>query len=310
MAQKKPPLALRAARLLRGFGARSGARASYLLLRKELAPDSAGDPKSLRIPGVPLPIWLREATSDFNVMEQIFLRGEYDFSEWPAHHAAIGTAYAVCLADGRVPVIVDCGANVGYASVWFALRYPRAIVCAVEPEPQNFALLSRNVADYPNVIPIHAAISDRVGKISLRNPSGEPWACQTEEDAHGSVATVTVPDLLKRWPDGAPLIVKIDIEGHETALFRSNTGWTETTPLVVFEMHDWLFHWRGTGDAMFRCLTRSRRDYLIRGENIFAFVHPQAMRAVTAPEERIPAGAADLTFLHHPQRAHSGTSNR
>jgi FkbM family methyltransferase len=297
MAKKGPPLPLRAVRLVRGLGLGSGIRATYLLLRKELGPPSAGDPKHLRVPGVPHPIWLRESTSDFDVMEQIFVRGEYDFSEWTAHHAAIDEAYAELLGAGKVPVIVDCGANVGYASIWFATRYPQAVIHAVEPEPRNFALLSRNVVDYPNIFPIHAGISDRVTRISLHNPSDEPWACQTEEDAHGPVATVTIPDLIRQRIDGAPLIVKVDIEGHETALFRSNTAWAQATPLVVFEMHDWLFHWRGTGDAMFRCLTQRRRDYLVRGENIFAFAHPPTAhavmaddRAAAAPRERV-AGA-------------------
>jgi FkbM family methyltransferase len=289
---KKPPLPLRAVRLVRGLGARSGVRACYLLLRKELAPHSNGGPKRLRIPAVPHPIWLREATSDFDVMEQIFVRGEYDFGEWPSHHAAIDKVYAELLGNGKVPVIVDCGANIGYASIWFATRYPRAMIYAVEPEPNNFALLARNVAPYPNVTPIQAGISDRVTQISLYNPANEPWACQTQEDAHGPIATVTIPDLLARRPDGAPLIVKVDIEGHETVLFRSNTGWVESTPLVVFEMHDWLFHWRGTGDAMFRCLTQSRRDYLVRGENIFAFAHPPPARAVMAADART-AGARE-----------------
>ena len=289
MAQKKPPLALRAVRLVRGLGIRSGTRACYLLLRKELARKSTGAPHQLRVPGVPHPIWLREATSDFDVMEQIFLRREYDFSEWTAHHAAIEKAYADCLAERNVPIIVDCGANIGCASIWFALRYPEAVIYAVEPEPRNFAMLSRNVVDYRNIVPIQAAISDRVARVSLRNPTDEPWACQTEEDAQGAIAAVTISDLVAQRPNGTPLIVKVDIEGHETALFRSNTAWAQSTPLVVFEMHDWLFHWRGTGDAMFRCLTRRRRDYLVRGENIFAFAHPPSVRAVMAPDDETTA---------------------
>jgi hypothetical protein len=36
---------------------------------------------------------------------------------------------------------------------------------------------------------------------------------------------------------------------------------------------------------MLRCLTRRRRDYLVRGENIFAFAHPRSVRAVMAPED-------------------------
>jgi FkbM family methyltransferase len=174
----------------------------------------------------------------------------------------------------RVPVIIDCGANISLGQHLFASRYPRAVVYAVEPEPGNFAMLRRNVAACANVTPIQAGISDRMTRVALRNPADEPWACQTEEDAQGGVETVTIPDLLAETPNAAPLIVKVDIEGYETSLFRSNTAWAMETPLVVFEMHDRLFAWRGTGDAMRRFPTRQPRDYRVRGENICAFAHP------------------------------------
>jgi FkbM family methyltransferase len=286
---RRQPFLLRTVRLVRGLGARSGFRALYLLIRKELARDTVGNPRQMRVPDVPHPIWLRESTSDFEIMEQIFLRREYDFAAWSSHHAMIQRTYGELLNERKVPVIVDCGANIGYASIWFAIKYPQAIVYAIEPEPRNFAMLSRNVSTYPNIVPIQAGVSDRVTKVSLRNPTDEPWACQTEEDDQGSVETVTIPHLLDMRPNGVPLIVKVDIEGYETSLFRSNTGWAGRTPLVVFEMHDWLFHWRGTGHAMFRCLTQWPRDYLVRGENIFSFAHPEQSSVVTGQDDRIPA---------------------
>ncbi len=287
LAVKRTPFLLRVVRLLRGLGVRSGLRACRLLLSKELMRDPDGPPRSMRVPAVPQPIWLREGTSDFEIMEQIFLRREYDFAEYSAHHAMIAQAYAELLAAGKLPVIVDCGANIGLASIWFALRYPRAVVYAVEPEPRNLVMLRRNVAPYANITPIAAGISDRLTRVSLRNPQDEPWACQTEEDERGGVETVTIADLLAASPNAAPLIVKVDIEGYETSLFRSNTAWAEETPLVVFEMHDWLFAWRGTGDAMLRCLIRRPRDYLVRGENIFSFAHPRPL--VTEGVELVPA---------------------
>jgi FkbM family methyltransferase len=272
----KRELFLRSARLMRRLGVRSGLRASYLLLRNELARGAHGPPKPMRVPHVPRPIWLRDGTSDFEVMEQIFVHRAYDFGAWPSHCAMIERTYRELLERGKVPVIVDCGANIGCATIWFALRFPRAIVYAVEPEPQTFMTLGRNVSAYVNVTPIEAGISDRITRLSLRNPDGEPWACQTVDDEQGLIGTVTVPYLLDRLPNCAPLIVKVDIEGYETSLFGSNTAWAAQTPLVIFELHDWLFHWRGTGDSVFRCLTQRPRDYLVRRENIFSFAHPES----------------------------------
>jgi len=257
---------------MRRLGVRSGARAAYLLASAAI---SRGALAELLLRETVQPIWLRKGTSDFDVMEQIFVHREYDFAGWPAHHAMIQRAYAQFVDAGKVPVIIDCGANIGFASVWFAQRFPQATVYAVEPEPENIALLRRNVSAYANIVPVDAAISDRVTRVALRNPKKEPWGYQTEDDARGGVETVTIPDLLERLPNAAPLIVKIDIEGYETSLFRSNTAWVRQIPLVVFEMHDWLFPWRGTGDSMLRCLTQQPRDYLVRGEHVFAFAHSE-----------------------------------
>jgi FkbM family methyltransferase len=262
----------RAGRLVRRLGIPSGTRAAYLLMRRRWTAETEARRITLSI--LPHPLWIRGSASDFEAFEQIFVHDEYDFSRWAAHHAEIERAYAKMLERGKAPVIIDCGANTGYASIWFALRYPRATVYAIEPEPENFTILRRNVSPYANIIPLAAGVSDCVTRLSLVNPGGAAWACQTIEDDHGCVPSVTIPDLLARHPDAAPLIVKVDIEGYETSLFRSNAAWAAQTSLVVFEMHDWLFQWRGTGDAILRCLTQQPRDYLIRGETVFSFAHP------------------------------------
>jgi FkbM family methyltransferase len=267
---KPEPFLRRSSRLVRRLGVPGGLRASYLLATAKTRTCTA---RQLHIPQTPNPIWLRDGGSDFAVMEQVFVPREYDFTGMRPHHAKMQAVYAALLDRGTVPVIIDCGANIGFSSIWFALKYPQAIIYAVEPESQNFAMLRRNISAYPNITPVHAGISDRVGKVSLCNPAGESWAYRTEEDEAGEVATVTVPGLLGLHANGAPLIVKIDIEGFETSLFRSNTEWAARTSLAIFEMHDWLFAWSGTGHAILRCLTERPRDYLMRGENIFAFAH-------------------------------------
>lgn len=45
----------------------------------------------------------------------------------------------------------------GYASVLYALFAPTAQIISVEAHPDNFRLLKSNVAQFPNVHPVHAA---------------------------------------------------------------------------------------------------------------------------------------------------------
>jgi len=227
----------------------------------------------MRLPGVSHPIWLRPATSDWFVMEKVFINLEYSLSKWPEHERALRVRYDSVLQRGQTPVIVDAGAHIGLTARWFAEQFPRARIFAVEPAPENLEILRRNASFYPSITPIDAAILDRETHVRLVNKYDQPWAWEAWESESGEVLTVTVASLLSREPNSVPFIVKVDIEGSEAELFRSNLDWVEQTPLIVLELHDWLGGWRGTGHAVFSSLCTHRRDYMQRGENMFSFAH-------------------------------------
>src|SRR5262245_14044738 len=118
---------------------------------------------TLRRPDCPHPIYLRIPSSDTPTYQQVFVKREYDFEV------------------AREPrVIVDAGANIGLAAVYFASRFPRARILAIEPEDDNFTLLERNVAPYPNVLAIHAALWNRNEEINLVDPGLGHWGFMTE----------------------------------------------------------------------------------------------------------------------------------
>jgi len=229
----------------------------------------------MRIPTLPHLIRLRPATTDWVIMEQIFIDQVLSLTRWPEHERAIRTHYQSAIARGLTPVIMDCGAHIGLATLWFAAQFPRARIFAIEPASENFEILISNVAPYPNIKPIHAAIWDEDTQVRLVNAGSEPWAWETRQDNSGEVKTVTVPGLLGGQPDSVLLLIKIDIEGSEIQMFRSNLDWIEKTPLIVFELHDWQGGWRGTGHAVFSSLTAHPRDYMQRAENMFSFAHAE-----------------------------------
>ena len=261
---------------VKAFGLGQGTSAYFFLAVPRLSRFAERKAKPMRIPGMPHPIWLRPATTDWYVMEQIFIDQGFSLSRWPGHERAIRSNYDRMLERGHTPVILDCGAHIGLAALWFAQQFLHARIFAVEPAQDNFELLRQNVSSHPNITPIHAAIWDRDTRVDLVNPDGEPWAWAARESGSGEVQTVTVRDLLQREPNGLPLIVKIDIEGGEIELFRSNVEWIEQTPLIVFELHDWQGGWRGAGHSVFSRLSTHPRDYMQRADNMFSFAHSLA----------------------------------
>ena len=221
------------------------------------------------------PVWLRPGVSDWIVLERIFLDREYDPIS-AAHDAAMDRLCSRIQADGGTPLIIDCGANVGLSAVWFAERFPTAVIVAVEPEPGNFHVLTHTARNYPTIRPLQAAISSKPGRATISNTGDTPWAWTTNESADGEIVTTTIPQLAGADPSYVLLAVKVDIEGFETTLLSTNTEWADHLPLLMFEMHDWMQPWSGSGHAFFATLARIKRDYLTRGENVFAYAHTLA----------------------------------
>lgn len=58
-----------------------------------------------------------------------------------AHDRNIQARYRDIQASGMKPVMVDCGVNIGTSVLYFLGEYPQAHVVALEPAPDNFALL-------------------------------------------------------------------------------------------------------------------------------------------------------------------------
>lgn len=275
----------RALKSLSRLGLANGCALYAHYVYHRLVPGKKWTARRVRIRGVSRPVWLRPGVSDWILMERIFLDREYDPLS-RAHDEAMDRLRAATLGRGRTPLIVDCGANIGLSAIWFAERFPDAVVVAVEPEPGNFAMLARNARGFPTIVPLRAAISDRNASVALTNAHGTPWAWQVRECEAGDTATVTLPEILARHPGCELLLVKVDIEGFETCLFRGATEWVDRVPLMIFEPHDWMLPWSGAGDAFIAALSRHPRDYLIRGENMFAYSHALAGPRAAEPASR------------------------
>lgn len=121
--------------------------------------------------------------------------------------------------------VVDIGANVGYYTLLAArLVGPRGKVFAFEPNPQNFALLSRNVETngYRNVALIPRAVSDTSGTAALcidRASSGGHSLSTFRGGADTvQVGTVSLDDYFAGKRTVVD-VLKMDAEGAEMAIF-------------------------------------------------------------------------------------------
>lgn len=218
-------------------------------------------------------VWLRDGTSDPYVLEQIFHTEEFNISTAP-QFAWVRAAYERMLAAGEVPLVVDCGANIGLSCLYFAKHLPKAKIIGIEPARDNVELARRNTAANPRIEIVEAAVHDTAAALTLTNPDAEKFAYQVWETpgaAGPQIEAVTIDALMQRNGAQRNLIVKVDIEGGEAALFRSNIGWLDRTDLLIVETHDWLFPGQGTSRTLFSAIAGRKFEVIQKGEYISFF---------------------------------------
>jgi len=143
---------------------------------------------------------------------------------------------------GTAEYVVDLGANIGLAALFFACQFPRCQVFAVEPDPRNYDVLLKNtsqIIDAGRCRPLRAAVWNENIALAVAMPSESEFN-NIQVGVAGAGAAVdgmTMTGLLSRC--GFPHIdlLKVDIEGAEVQLFDGDVSWLERVRAIAIEFH-------------------------------------------------------------------------
>jgi FkbM family methyltransferase len=134
---------------------------------------------------------------------------------------------------------IDCGANIGYWSV-FASRLvsPQQIV-AVEAVDGTFRWLAANSRLNGDFRTVHQAVWSRSGEPLILNANLEhPASASVSAQGEGSIVqSISVDDLAEDIPTSAHFVVKLDIEGSEMAAFRGAVRTLSRPCIFLYEDH-------------------------------------------------------------------------
>ncbi len=201
---------------------------------------------------------------------QIYTNNEYNFA-LVGRADSIRAKYDEILASDQVPLIIDCGANIGLSAQYFAREFPDARIIAVEPDAGNFATAKRNCADFDNIQFVHAAIGSEVGFVAIEDSSVDANAFRvTRTESGGGIRVRTIPDLVAEADGCALFIVKVDIEGFERDMFSTNTDWIARCFMLVVELHDWMLPNQASSGNFIKAIAQYDRDFLFKGESVFS----------------------------------------
>lgn len=144
---------------------------------------------------------------------------------------------------GPPRTILDLGANIGLSAVYFARLFPDAELACVEPAPDNVRMLARNLElNSVSAAVVAAAVDVNDGRVLLALDERDYAHQIVVPPKHGArplleVDAISVPSLMRRLSWERIGLLKVDIEGHEAALFARDCDWLEKVDAMCIEWH-------------------------------------------------------------------------
>lgn len=219
----------------REFGIIGGVKLIYWRLRHKFGGSSlsrGGMLKVFHIKKYGMDVWIRPYDSDFELLLSMFCRSddelEYDID--------------LPLNNEEIEYIVDGGANIGFFSMIYAAKYPKAKIIAIEPDSRNFELLKQNTSQFSNIKCIKAGLwSSSVGLKLIDRGTGS-WGFMVKEckkGEKGDIDAVSMMALMQQNNFPRIDILKLDIEGSENELLSQDYAmWLSKVKIMFIETHD------------------------------------------------------------------------
>jgi FkbM family methyltransferase len=167
-------------------------------------------------------------------------------SFWQAYHEVFMRQVYFFASDEDAPLIFDCGANIGLATLYFKTLYPQSRIEAFEPDPLTFHMLKENIESnsLEGVASHQCALWDSEGELDFYTDESSPGrlsmgATGGRLGRHESRIRVSAARL-SRFFDGRTVdFLKIDVEGSEERLLADlvKEGRLENVRRMAVEYH-------------------------------------------------------------------------
>lgn len=208
-----------------------------------------------------LPFSYRGGTTDEAVGQEIFEYGKYKLE----------------LENFQPKLIVDCGANIGYSTIFFANEYPDAQIVAVEPDKTNFKFLQYNTIFYDNIKLANAAVWSWETSVRVEeNENGESGytVVDTGADDPNAIKSTTLSKILAESGAEKIDLLKIDINGAEKEVFGADNvdEWLSKVKVLAVVLHDDLKE--GCSFAFFKAISNYKWKFSTQG-NVLIFVRAE-----------------------------------
>ncbi len=175
-----------------------------------------------------------------------------------------------------IPLILDCGSNIGSSTEYFQRIFKGSYATLIEPEEKNFNFANKNLSNKNNKL-LNLVISNEEKDYFFEQDFKDSRAARVTGNQGTKIKSITINKILDDFPHNKyqPFLIKIDIEGFEAQLFSENYQWMNKFNIIIIEIHDWMLPGVANSHNFINALNQitnkdNKRDLIISGENLIS----------------------------------------
>lgn len=205
---------------------------------------------------------------DLITVHEIFGEESYNLKKYLIWEQ-IEKTFNKILIEKKVPLVIDCGSNISCSTEYFCRVFKNIFPILIEPNTDSSSFGKKNLT-IKNFILLNSPISYETKIVKFDDTLKDNRASKISKTKGKEISTITISEILKNHETKIPFIIKIDIEGYEKDLFKSNFEWLNSFKIVIIEIHDWMIPGEGVSFNLFKAINSltEKRDVIISGENL------------------------------------------
>lgn len=144
--------------------------------------------------------------------------------------------------DNPVPYIIDGGANIGLASIYFKKLYPNAEIVAFEPDPTIFKILEANINSYgfDRIKLIAKGLWNQETTLKFQIEGADAGSLETFDNSNDKHLDQVPVTSLKSYLNKSVDFLKLDIEGAETVVLKDIVKNLQKVERIFVEYHSYV----------------------------------------------------------------------
>lgn len=139
------------------------------------------------------------------------------------------------------PLIIDGGANIGLATIYFKTLYPGAKILAFEPDPDIFKIMKNNIEafGFKNIVLEQKGLWNENTKLTFNHEGADSGSFNNNSHNFNStkkIGVISLKSILKSRID----LLKLDIEGAETIVLQDIKDDLKFVDRIFVEYHSFV----------------------------------------------------------------------